>query len=395
MKLENDISESNLQAMNKEYTEAIRKIKQAILKSQYQAAKGVNAVQLSLYYGIGRYVSFNTGAKVWGTGALDLISNGLQKELPGLRGFSSANMKKMRIFYEQWHGFIESSPVANHLEADGKQDIEYNLLLPQKSSPVANFFPVEDFMGISFSHHMEILHKTDTYEERIFYIHQTKIHQWNKYDLRDMLKTDIFHRQGTLPNNFLKTMTNKTSALKAVSMFRDEYFLDYMNIDDIDADDENDVDERVVEKTIVRNIKKFIVSLGSSFCFIGNQYRVEIGGDEFFIDLLFYNRELKSLVAIELKRGAFKPSYLGQLNFYLDALDKKERREGENPSIGLLLCQNMNKSVVELAVRSYSNPMGVATYRLPSDVPEEYKAMRPIMEHAQLLLASDKKEEEE
>lgn len=155
--------------------------------------------------------------------------------------------------------------------------------------------------------------------------------KWNKYVLRDMLKADIYHRQGTLPNNFLEAMTNKTSALKAVSMFRDEYFLDYMNIDDIDADDETDVDERVVEKAIVRNIKKFIVSMGSTFCFIGNQYRIEISGDEFFIDLLFYNRDLKSLVAIELKRGAFKPSYLGQLNFYLDALDKKRTSRRREP----------------------------------------------------------------
>lgn len=214
----------------KEYTNAIGQIKQAILKSQYQAAKGVNAIQLSLYYGIGRYVSENTGKKVWGTGALEAISAGLQGELPGLRGFSSANMKKMRIFYDQWHEFIESSPLADQL-------------------------PMEEFLSVGFSHHMEILHKTTTVEERLFYVHQSYAHRWDKYVLRDMLRADIFHHQGALPNNFLKAMPSKHDAMFAVSMFRDEYFLDFLNLDDINAEDIGDVDERVVEKAIVKDIK--------------------------------------------------------------------------------------------------------------------------------------------
>ena len=364
-----------------QYTDAVKQIKQAILSSQYQAAKGANAVQLSLYYGIGKYVSYHTECGAWGTGVIEIISEELQKELPGLRGFSSANIKKMRIFYEQWSvafDSLKSSPMANQIDIDS--------LLPIKSSPVANQLSYEEFLGISFSHHMEILHKAKTIEERSFYIHQSFVHQWNKYTLRDMLKADIFHHQGQLPNNFLTAIPNRQSALKAVSMFKDEYLLDFINVEDIDETDPQDVDERVVEKQIVNNIQKFITNLGTSFCFIGSQHRLEVGDDEFFIDLLFYNRDLKALVAIELKRGEFKPSYLGQLNFYLNALDDKERRDGENPSIGLLLCKDLNKSVVELAVRSYTSPMGVATYRLPADVPEEYKSLRPIMERAQQLL---------
>ena len=369
---------------NQKYSDAVRQMKQAILSSQCQAAKGANAVQLSLYYGIGRYVSNNTRQGVWGTGAIEIISEQLQKELPGLRGFSSANIKKMRIFHDQWRDILKSSPVAN--------EIDVNSLLPIKSSPVANQLSYDEFLGISFSHHMEILHKTESVQERLFYIHQTFIHQWSKYTLRDMLNAGIYHHQSNLSNNFMDTMPDKQSALKAVSLFKDEYLLDFINIEDIDASDPQDVDERVVEQEIVRNIKKFIVSLGSKFCFIGNQYRVEVGEEEFFIDLLFFNRDLKALVAIELKRGAFKPSYLGQLNFYLNALDSKERCDGENPSVGLLLCKDLNKSVVELAVRSYSNPMGVATYRLPNDIPEEYKVMRPIMERAQEILEQNEKE---
>lgn len=382
---------------NKNYTDAVRQIKQAILKSQYQAAKGVNTIQLSLYYGIGRYVSENTRKGAWGTDAIATISKQLQCELPGLRGFGERNIKNMRQFYEAWSNIKAvsadiSAKTANDVAVD---DIDSTVFVSLKSADASAEIEIREFCSIGFSHHLEIIKYAATIEERKFYIHLAAIKHCNVLDLRDMLRADIFHHQGTLPNNFLNAIPIRSDALNAVSMFRDEYFLDFINLDDINAEDAADVDERVVEKAIVGDIKKFIVGLGSSFCFIGNQYRVEVGGDEFFIDLLFYNRDLKSLVAIELKRGEFKPSYLGQLNFYLNILDDKERREGENPAIGLILCKDMNRTVVELAVRSYNNPMGVAIYRLPGDVPEEYKVMRPIMEHAQWLLAGNEKEDKE
>lgn len=230
-------------------------------------------------------------------------------------------------------------PKTTHTTA--AEGIDESMLLTIKSADASAKINIQEFCSVGFSHHLEIIKYATTTDERMFYIHLTAVKHWNVLWLRDMLRADIYHHQGTLPNNFLKAMPNKNDALFAVSMFRDEYFLDFINIDDIDAEDAEDVDERVVEK---------------------------------------------SLVAIELKRGEFKPSYLGQLNFYLNVLDDKERREGEKPAIGLILCKDMDRSVVELAIRSYSNPMGVATYRLPGDVPEEYKVMRPIMEHAQQLL---------
>ena len=373
---------------NRQYSDAVKQIKQAILSSQYQAAKGANAVQLSLYYGIGKYVSENSRKGTWGTGAIAAISAQLQKELPGLRGFGEANIKFMRQFYESWKETMANSLTqVSELNECRENEPTNNLSIAVNSlTAFSEFVDIQEFLSLGFSLHMMIIRKTKTTEERLFYIHQAYSHQWSKYTLRDMLKADIFHHQGQLPNNFLNTMPDKQDALKAVSMFKDEYLLDFINIDDIDASDPQDVNERVVEQEIVHNIKKFIVNLGTSFCFIGNQYRVEVDDEEFFIDLLFYNRDLKALVAIELKRGTFKPSYLGQLNFYLNVLDSKERRDGENPSVGLLLCKDLNKSVVELAVRSYTSPMGVATYRLPADVPEEYKSLRPIMERAQQLL---------
>ena len=197
---------------NQKYSDAVRQIKQAILSSQCQAAKGANAVQLSLYYGIGRYVSNNTRQGVWGTGAIEIISEQLQKELPGLRGFSSANIKKMRIFHDQWSDILKSSPVAN--------EIDVNSLLPIKSSPVANQLSYDEFLGISFSHHMEILHKTESVQERLFYIHQTFIHQWSKYTLRDMLNAGIYHHQSNLSNNFMDTMPDKALEDSEIIPFR-------------------------------------------------------------------------------------------------------------------------------------------------------------------------------
>ena len=367
-----------------DYNKAVEIIKSAVLESQYRAAKGVNAVQLSLYFGIGKYVSENTRTGVWGTGAVENISKRLSGELPGLRGFSPRNLKNMRLFYENWKDiFVKSATAAADLT---EEKVYYNLLLSDKMAAVAAVLNIEEFLSIGFTHHMEIISKTKNIEERIFYIHQTYINGWNKYALRDMLKADIYAHQDSLPNNFTNAIADPRAALKAVGMFKDEYLLDFINVEELDVYDIRDIDERVVENEIVKNIKNFILCLGSSFCFIGNQHKISVGDEEFFIDLLFYNRDLHCLVAIELKKGKFKPSYLGQLNFYLSALDDNEKKDGENPSIGLLLCRDMDKAVVELAIRDYNNPMGVATYSLPNEVPEKYKSLRPIMQKAKELL---------
>ena len=207
-----------------------------------------------------------------------------------------------------------------------------------------------------------------------------------KYALRDHLKADDFHHRGMLPNNFSQAMADSHQALKAVSMFKDEYLLDFINVEQLDEQDREDIDERVVETSIVNNIKKFVMMFGRGFAFIGNQYRLMVGEKEFFVDLLFYNREISSLVAIELKAGEFKPSYLGQLNFYLQALDDQVRMPGENPSIGLVLCKNADKMVAEYAVRDYTKPMGVATYRTTKDMPKKLRDALPDIEELKKLL---------
>ena len=346
--------------INQNYREAVKSIKEAILRSQYRAAASVNKEQLSLYYGIGRYVSENSRTGFWGKGAIEQISSLLQKELPGLRGFSASNIKNMRIFYEAWESVLNRQPLAD----------EFNW---------------SDFFSIGFSHHIEIISKAKTLEARLFYIHECAIRYWSKYTLRDYLKADLYSHRGTLPNNFAQTLPDTKQALKAVCSFKDEYLLDFINVEELDEQEE-DLDEKIVEKSIVANVKKFIMTFGQDFSFIGNQYRVEVAGEEMFIDLLFFNRELNSLVAVELKSGKFRSSYLGQLNTYLSALDSYVRKPHENPSIGIILCREMNQTFVEFAVRDYNKPMGVATYRTSKDMPERLRNALPDIEELRKLL---------
>ena len=236
---------------------AVQSIKGAILRAQAQASQSSNAIQLSLYYGIGRYVSINLQQAHWGTKALDTISGRLQRELPGLRGFSSGNLKKMRIFYEEWQCLSISSPMANQLQQfenkieEGVEIGEQTLLCINRPIESADL-RIEDFVGISFTHHMEILHKTTTLDERIYYIHQVNLHHWNKYVLRKYLSDDLYHHQGNMPNNFPKAIPDIKQSMKTISMFKDEYLLDFINTENLGLEIE-DIDERVVEQEIVLN----------------------------------------------------------------------------------------------------------------------------------------------
>ena len=180
-------------------------------------------------------------------------------------------------------------------------------------------------------------------------------------------------------------MPSTTHALKAVCAFKEEYLLDFINVEQLDEQSE-DINERVLEKSIVENIKRFIMAFGQDFIFMGNQYRLEISEEEMFIDLLFFNRELNSLVAVELKSGKFRSAYLGQLSTYLSALDKYVKKPHENPSIGILLCRDMNQSFVEFAIRDFDKPMGVATYRATKDMPDRLRKALPDIEELKKLL---------
>ena len=371
--------------------QAVSDIKHAIVISQSRALRMISGQQLSLYFGIGLYVSEHSRAANWGTGAIDAISEQLKREMPGLRGFSSESIKKMRTFAEFWSQYINRSAVTTDLPvaeicSSLQSEIQVDTFTLAKWSPVTTEIPRDEFLGISFSHHMEILHKTKDIGQVLTIIHQTVQHMWSTRQLREAIPALLKAEQPqTAVSNFASTMPTTRQAVKAIDMFKDNYTLDFINVEDI-AEDYETVDERVIEKEIVRNIKTFVMTFGRDFCYIGNQYPLETFGEEQFPDLLFFNRELNALVVIELKIGKFKPAYLGQLSNYMQILDDKIRKPHENPTIGIVLCKEMNRSFVEYAVRDYTKPMGVATYRTLDDMPEPLRTSLPNIDDMAKLL---------
>ena len=377
------------------YTTAVETIKTAILQGQYEAAKGVNRIQLAVYFGIGKYISLNTRKKFWGQGALKIISERLQKELPGLRGFSENSLKNMRKFYEEWRMLDANSAIqiaklqeSNSTTAvvelqhiDNKIDI-FNSIVVRNIKD----FPVENFFKVPFSHHLVIIEKVKENDKRYYYIRRTAEENLSRDRLKQIIAENAFENQDRLPNNFVGTISDSFLARKAVMMFKDNYLLNFINVEQIGERDVADVDEREVEQQIVQNIKQFIMTFGTDFCFIGNQYKLEVYGVEHFPDLLFFNRELNCMVVVELKTGDFKTSYLGQLMGYLSILDNKVKKPHENPSIGIVLCKNANKDYVEFVIRDYNKPMGVATYTDSAEMPEKLRNALPDIDQLKKIL---------
>lgn len=365
-----DIQQHSNVFLTKDLQQAVLIIKGAIQRSQARSLRQVNNEVLSLYYGIGQYISENTRHHFWGTGALKVISDQLQKEMPGLTGFGETSLKNMRTFYEEWHVYVNRQPSADDLPLDETE------LLVQIRQPLGDEFSWNDFLRVPFTHHIIILRQVKDFHERSFYIRMCAQRAWNKYALQDFIKQDLFKQRGSLPANFTETISDTRLAIRTLKSFKQNYLLNFINAEDLyERDDERN--EPVLTNKIVENIRDFILRFGQDFMFISPYYRLVIGGEEKFIDLLFFNRQLNCLVAVELKDCRFQPAHLGQLSFYLSVLDEQVRKPHENPSIGLVLCREMDRTVVELAIRDYNKPMGVATFRLGENAPEKYNNLLP------------------
>ena len=392
---------------------AVEAIKEAILQGQYEAAKGINRIQLAVYFAIGKYISQNTRKGVWGTGALEAISEQLRRELPGLRGYSASSMKNMRLFYESWTMLNAGSSTTDNEEDKSPiaiGDLQDSTTEPNSNSPIAigelqkidifhslqipvsKDFPIEDFFRVPFTHHIRIIEETKDIPARYYYIHRTAEEHLSVENLKKLLRSDAYRHREQIPSNFDRTISNTEMSRKAVMMFKDSYLLDYINVEEIGLRDSIDVDERMVEKEIVNKVKNFIMTMGRDFTFMGNQQLLEVYGEEHFPDLLFFNRELNAMVVIELKTGEFKTSYLGQLMGYLTILDEKVRKPHENSSIGIVLCKSANREYVEFMIRDYTKPMGVATYKTADEMPENYRKTLPNTEDLRRLLNDSEKE---
>lgn len=399
--------EKDIQKSSVAISSAVQQIKSAILQSQARAVQMINQEQLSLYYGIGRYVSQHSRKGYWGTGAIGRISKQLQAELPGLKGFSEENIKLMRRFYEAWKD-IEVKSVVQPTEITNFNTQESSANSVVKTTEMQTVdseaetirqlqltndtdFPITAFLNISFTHHVTIFRYAKDYDERKFYIQLAYQNRLIADDLEQKIRVEhTYENQDALPNNFFKTIPDKQLAFRTLRMFKDSYLLDYINVEDIDESDPIDIDEAVIEKSIVMNIKNFIMTFGKSFTYKGHQVHYDKLGHDHWIDLLFFNCELQALVVVELKKGQFKPSYLGQLAAYLRILDDDERLSFENPSVGIILCKKADKAYVDYVLQDYLKPMGVATYK---HMQNRLKELLPPEEEMKRLMSELKSDE--
>lgn len=353
-----------------------------------------------MYFVLGGAISNKVKQANWGDKALENIALELQKELKGLKGFSHQNLKKMKLFYEAYPFMLPYCALYTNVINNQNPVLEIGSTLSNqfensKGSALMNLFEnttssdeveisstvsnqlQESFWKISFSNHYSIINSTKEFVIRAYYIQCSNENAWSNRILENHLKNKI-HEQNTLRSNFENELV-QVEASKGIAQFRDEYLLDFLNIEDAD-------NERVIENKVVQNIKDFILHMGTGFSFIGNQYRLEVDNEEFFIDLLFFNRHLQALVAIELKRGKFKPEHLGQLSFYLNVLDDQVKLAHENPSIGIILCKEKNNAVVEYALRNKNQPLGVATFKTKQEIPDNMKNILPSIDDLKKIM---------
>ena len=311
-------------------------IMRRIRSAQYDVMRAVNKEMISLYWDIGRQITERQKALGWGKSVVENLSKDIQREFPGIQGFGVRNIWNMARFYSEY----QSNTILHPLVAE-----------------------------ISWTKHICIMERCKDTQERRFYILATKRFGWTKNVLLHQIEAKAFENYLLGQSNYDQTLPD-TIKQQAVLALRDDYSLSFLDI----ADEHSEHD---LETAIVRNIRAFLMEFGHDFSFIGNQYRLEVGGQEYFIDLLLYSRRIQAMVAIELKVGDFKPEYKGKMEFYLNVLDETVKLPHENPSIGIIICKSKNRTIVEYALRHSSSPIGVATYSISSELPEHYKEMLP------------------
>lgn len=324
-----------------EYFDTISAIKGEIKKAQYRAVVSANSELLLLYYHIGQVINEH---KVWGNKFIENLSADIRMEFPNTKGYSVRNLKYMAKF--------------------------------------AAVYPDEQFVQtvsaqIPWSHNVAILDKVKGAEQRIWYIKKASENGWSHDVLIHQIESDLYSRQvlAEKVSNYENRLALPQSEL-AVQMMKDPYIFDFIPF-------KEDMVERDIERALVADITKLLLELGTGFAFLGNQYHLNVGGDDFYIDLLFYNLNLRCYVVIELKTGEFKPEYAGQLNFYLSAVDGILKTEQDAPSIGLLLCKSKNNLVAEYSLKDISKPIGVSEYRITNNLPKELEKQLPSIEDIQ------------
>lgn len=329
----------SLTPMPEGYENWLGELKNRIHTAQQQAARAINRELVQLYWQIGRDILQQQTEQGWGAKVIERLAHDLRTAFPDMKGFSRANLLYMRAFADAW--------------------------------PDAAI--VQQAVGqLPWGHNLVLLSKLKQPEQRLAYAQAAIEHGWSRNVLNIHIETRRLERAGQAITNFSERLPAPGSDLARQSL-KDPYLFDFLDVG-------NEADEREIESALIKHITQFLLELGAGFAFVGRQVHLEVGGDDFFIDLLFYHLKLRCYVVIELKAEKFKPEHLGQLGFYLTAVDRQVKAEQDNPTIGLLLCKSKNKVVAEYALQDKTQPIGVAEYQLIESLPEELQTSLPSIE---------------
>lgn len=336
-----------MELQTQSYAKLLADIRERIQSAQVRAALAVNQELVLLYWGIGRDILARQQAEGWGTKVIERLAKDLHTEFPHMKGFSRTNLLYMRAFTEAW---------------------------PEEAI-------VQQVVGqIPWGHNVRLLDMVKDRNERLWYAKAAIEHGWSRYVLVIQIEAGLYHRQGKAITNFSKALPAPQSDL-AHQLLKDPYNFDFLTL-------AKGADERTLESGLIEHIQKFLLELGSGFAFLGRQYPLDIAGDEYRLDLLFYHVKLRCFVIIDLKAGPFKPEYTGKMNFYLAAVDDMLKHPADNPSIGLILCKGKKELVVEYALRNMATPMGIAEFRHLENLPAELKGSLPTIEELEAELAN-------
>ncbi|MCL2142350.1 MAG: PDDEXK nuclease domain-containing protein [Methanimicrococcus sp.] len=352
------------------YGPFIKEIKDLIYRRQYEAMKHVNKELIQLYWEIGKEIDCKQREQGWGKYVVEILAKELQKEFPGVQGFSARNLWLMRSFYVEYSTAVILQPLVAELEKHPQSAI-----LPPLVAE------------ISWSKNVVIMQKCKDPSEREFYIKMTKNYGWTKDVLINNIENRAFEKYFTNQTNFDETVPEKYK-LQAKLAVKDDYNFDFieMGIKHNEAE---------LESGIIKNIRAFLIEMGGNFSFIGNQYHLNVADDDYYIDLLLYHRRLRCLIAVDLKIGEFKPEYAGKMQFYLSALDETMKLPEENPSIGIIICKSKNRTRVEYTLKTTNKPIGVATYSFYENLPEEMRSLLPSPDEIAAIVAEIKENEAE
>ena len=355
-------------AKDKAYLQWLRELSSRIRRCQIKASVQVNTEMLKLYWSIGADITNKQKEHGWGTGVIPQLSHDLKEEFPGAQGFSERNLREMKRFF----AFYTQDPIRHQLGAElDSEQIAVRQPDDEAVEKAATGVGVM-LLSVPWRHHTEIISRTNSVNEALFYIGKTIENGWSRVELIDNLKSDLYSRQGKAPSNYMALLPAPQGSL-AAEVIRDPYNLDFISLAD-------EFRERELEDALTGNMTEFLMELGKGFAYVGRQVAITVGTKTMYIDLLFYHLELRCFVVVELKAKEFEAGFTGKLGVYIAAVDEQWRKPGDNPTIGLLLCKTKDNVYAEYSLRSNSQPIGISAYEVSKLLPDEFSSVLPTIE---------------